>query len=179
MPNVFEQAIQVNNSDKVHQFLTEGKKIPVDIRNRKSQTGLMVACEFKASKCAKKIINKKSDLEAHDTSGWRPIHFAAKSDCLEIVKILIEKGAKIDAENNNEETALHIATANNFADIVKMLINEGANIDSENNKGDTALHIAAKHNFADIVDCLLDNKANENENFQVPLEISIVEIKIE
>lgn len=161
MPKVFEKAIQENNCDDVHSYISCGKKIPVDICNEKSQTGLMIACEYKAATCVEEFIDNNANLEATDTSGWRPIHFSAQSGSLEIVKMLIKAGAKIDAENNEGDRALHIAAKHNFADIVETLIEKGVKIDAINNKGKTALLIAAKHNFVDIVDCLLYNKANE------------------
>lgn len=151
MPNVFEKAIQENNFDDVHSYISCGKKIPVDICNEKSQTGLMIACEYKAANCVEEFIDNNANIEATDTSGWRPIHFSAQSGCLEIVKMLIDAGAKIDAENNEGHTALHIAAKHNFADIVDCLL---VNKPNENEKFAIPLRISMWENNVEVAKCI-------------------------
>ena len=53
-------------------------------------------------------------LDCKDNCEWTPLHYAARSGHLDIVKILIEKGkVNIDSINSNGNTALHLAAKNN------------------------------------------------------------------
>ena len=64
-----------------------------------------------------------------------PMHFAAKNNNAEVVKILIESGANINnAQGNYEESPLHFAARyNSNAEVVKILIESGANINTQGN----------------------------------------------
>ena len=71
----------------------------------------------------KKDINKEYMLDCKDNCEWTPLHYAARSGHLEIVKTLIEKGkVNIDTINSNGNTALHLAAKNNHHSVCQYLI---------------------------------------------------------
>ena len=79
------------------------------------------------------------------TTKWqRPIHVAAASGRIDIVKELINAGADVDERDSNDETALIHAVMSDSARVVGCLIDEGAAVDAQVGDGAyTALHYAA------------------------------------
>jgi len=62
------------------------------------------------------------NINARDSNGWTPLHWAASEDYDQIVKLLIDNGAKINVKDDLGDTPL------DFADIEtsKLLISNGA-----------------------------------------------------
>ena len=56
MPSAFETAIRKNKAEEVHNFLIGGRPLPMDIPNKASQTGLMVACAFGACDVVQELL---------------------------------------------------------------------------------------------------------------------------
>jgi ankyrin repeat protein len=181
MPTIFETIIKENNNEQVYNYLIGNRSLPVDIRNKASQTGLMIACACKAEETAEEIIDKNPDLNARDTLGWTALHHAAHSGSWECVKLLIESKAEIDATTDKNETALFLATKHNHPDIVELLAENNCHLqtkalfkkpvrysfESQNEKYCTALEVAVQHNFSEIAKCHLFhlNKTKElNKN---------------
>jgi ankyrin repeat protein len=146
MPTAFEIAIRKNNAKLVDTFLSDKWLLPVDIRNKKSQTGLMIACCFKAKKTAKVLINRNAELDARDTRGWTALHHAAYNGSLDCVKLLTEHKIDIKAKANDGQTPLHLACTNwKNLKLIQFLIEEqkvDPNITC--NEGKTVLHYAAE-----------------------------------
>jgi ankyrin repeat protein len=178
MPTPFENAVKESNKKLVHDLLSGSRPLPIDIRNEASQTGLMVACVFKATETAEEILVKYLEFKNHtievtDTLGWTAIHYAADSGSLECVKLLIEHNANINATTNKNETALFLATEQNHLDIVEylaenncMLQTKAANKKLEKystNEEFTALFVAVINNFVEIAKCLLSHLTRSKE----------------
>jgi ankyrin repeat protein len=163
MPTAFETAITENKYELVYNYLIGDWPLPVDIRNKASQTGLMIACAFKAVETAEEIIEKNPELDARDTLGWTALHHAAQSGSWECIKLLIENKAKIDATTDKNETALFFATKQNYPDIVEFLIENNclpqarAVQTSKYSKEEElfVLELAVRNNFVEITKCLL------------------------
>ena len=93
MPNAFETAIRKNKAEEVHNFLIGGRPLPVDIPNKASQTGLMVACASGAFDVVQELLNNENEmpnLDAADAFGFTALHHATDHGNLNIVKILME-----------------------------------------------------------------------------------------
>jgi ankyrin repeat protein len=161
MPTSFETAVSENKYELVYNYLIGDWPLPVDIRNKASQTGLMIACAFKAVETAEEIIEKSPDLNARDTLGWTALHHAAQSGSWECIKLLIENKAEIDATTDTNETALFFAIKENYPDIVEFLIeNNGlpqARRAVQHSKEEElfVLELAVRNNFVEITKCLL------------------------
>ncbi len=166
MPTIFETIIKENNNEQVYNYLIGNRSLPVDIRNKASQTGLMIACAFKAVETAEEIIEKNPDLNARDTLGWTALHYAAQSGSWECVQLLIENKAEINATTDKNETALFLAAKYNHHDIVEFLAENNCHLQAKVKF--TALEVAVQNDFAEIAKCLLfylirRNQLNEDQ----------------
>ena len=103
MSHQFEDALK---NDKIYDFLNNYTKDQLKTRNKESKSPLMLACANKSGEGAKLILRKfaakkftpeEIDLEGADSEGWTAFHHAAKSGCLETIKLLLHNGAIIDA----------------------------------------------------------------------------------
>ena len=54
-----------------------------------------------------RILNTGTSIESENELRQKPLHTAAYSGQLEIVKYLLEKGASIESEDNNGKKPLH------------------------------------------------------------------------
>jgi ankyrin repeat protein len=99
-------------------------------------------------------------INALDIFGNTPLHSAAKSGNLDLVKYLIEeKGADFNAPDNDGETPLHSAASWGTLDVLKYLIEEkGADFNTPDNDGETPLHSAASWGTLDVVKYLIEEK---------------------
>jgi ankyrin repeat protein len=192
MPPSFEAAIKENKSTTVHNRLIGSNGLPVDIRNKASQTGLMIACaEKNNSETVKVILDIHPDLEATDTRGFTALHYAVQCGSLENVKLLFEHNADINvpgttldinATTNKNETPLFLAAKLNYPDIVEYLTETKAlfkKSETDSSGKDVAaldvaafdvaaLEVAIAKDFEEIAVCLIThlnrtNKSNEEE----------------
>ncbi|MEI7947070.1 MAG: ankyrin repeat domain-containing protein [bacterium] len=87
-----------------------------------------------------------------------PLHRAAESGDLDIVKQLVDKGMSPDIQNSKGLTPLHCAAAAGKLHIVQWLINEGGATPDIGcyEDGKTPLHLAAKSGAFEIVQWLID-----------------------
>lgn len=91
--------------------------------------------------------------------GETPLHLAARSNQIDVMKILIDNGATVDACAHENQTPLHIAARLGNAEIVTLLLEKGANADAQTRDQYTALHIAAREGKEDVAAVLLDRGA--------------------
>lgn len=95
-----------------------------------------------------------------DNQGRTPLHHAASSDALEVVKSLFDYGADVDVRDACGNTPLHVAVARGAKDIAEFLLSCAASADEPNDDGDTPLHLGAWMGNYDCVKCLLLRGAN-------------------
>ncbi|MBB4853396.1 ankyrin repeat protein [Mycobacteroides chelonae] len=78
---------------------------------------------------AEHLIASGAEVDATDDQNWTPLHFAARTDSPEVVKLLLDSGADINAINGRGETPITIAagstTASN-AGVLELLRERGA-----------------------------------------------------
>lgn len=144
------------------------------------------ALHVAASECrlgvAEFLIGKgaSASIEGQDQS--TPLHHAARSGCVEAMKLLVEHGAEIDAEVpvyaagfvvkgggnvawlNNQSPALkgaplHWASDTGQTAAAGFLIEKGATVDAINGWGEAPLHLAAASGSLPTVTLLLENGA--------------------
>ena len=94
----------------------------------------------------KYLIFEGADVNAKDKDNMTPIHYAARSENVEVVKYLISKGLDVNAKNDYDSTPLHLAVHRGGKfdiEMIKYLVSEGADVNARNSYGKTPLHIAA------------------------------------
>jgi ankyrin len=105
----------------------------------------------------------KESVNAADTDGTRPLHWAVRADELEIARLLLRAGADPNAETRLGVTALYLAAQNGDADMVKALLDAGANANQvDRATGESVLMTAIRSGSTPAVQSLLASGANAN-----------------
>ena len=111
--------------------------------------------------------------------GTSALHWAVRSDDLELVSLLIHAKADANAVDPHGITPLALACANANVAIVRALIGAGANPNLADNAGTTPLMVAVRRPQAENVRLLLDAgakvDARDNGAQQTPLMIAVRE----
>lgn len=63
-----------------------------------------------------------------------PLHIAAATGQLEVVRILLDYNLDIDAQNSRDASPLHLAIENHHPDVAALLVNHGASLDEPGGK---------------------------------------------
>lgn len=109
------------------------------------------------------LVEQGSDVNAKDSQGVTPLHYAAQMGHIEIMEILISRGADVNVSTSKDGAApIHLASANGQLEAVRLLTKHGANVNKANNYRATPLHFAADHGYAAIVSLLIDHGASVN-----------------
>ena len=105
-----------------------------------------------------------ADLDLRDQSGRNPLHAAAFSGNLDVVRILVEYDpADINARDGNGSTPLLWALeGHNFKDgsFIRLLLERGADINAQYEDGWTSLHVASFNGALEVVRLLLEHGAD-------------------
>lgn len=135
-------------SPKVAQALIEAPQTDVEARNSKDESPLMLAALKGQQDFVARLIARDADI---NKPGWAPLHYAATSGQLEIMRLLLEKHAFIDAQSPNGTTPLMMAAMYGSTEAVKLLIDEGADPLMKNEQGMTAADFARRGNRPDAL----------------------------
>jgi len=95
--------------------------------------------------CFELLRDAGANLEASDSVGYRPLHFAASSASLGMLSLLVQARVNVDAQNNNGFTALHLAARRRAADCVEVLLAAGAGLDARTSAGRRPFDLALTH----------------------------------
>ena len=108
--------------------------------------------------------------------GETPLHHAAGSASLQIVRILLERGADASAINCMEQTPLHYAAFLQTTRVLELLLRHKANFRIKNIYGQPALHTALLRKNTPAVRLLLDAGADANsqdKQGQTPITLAV------
>jgi ankyrin repeat protein len=109
------------------------------------------------------FLQKKVDVNLPQVDGTTALHWAVRTDNIEMTDLLIRAGANVSAANREGVMPLQLAALNGNAAMIERLATAGANVNAALTKsGDTALMIAARTGKADAVRVLLDKGAQAN-----------------
>jgi ankyrin repeat protein len=131
---------------KVVAALLGAKNIQVEPRNRQDESPLMLASLKGLTDVARRLVAQGADV---NKPGWTPLHYAATSGNLEIIRLLLDNHAYIDASSPNASTPLMMAAMYGTASAAKLLLESGADPTIKNDQGLTALDFAQRANRAD------------------------------
>jgi Ankyrin repeats (3 copies)/Ankyrin repeats (many copies) len=105
-----------------------------------------------------------ADLDVRSQNGRKPLHGAAYSGNLEVVRRLIEYDpAAINARDEDGWTPLHMASSgHNFKDgsVVRLLLEHGADINAQKTNSSTPLHVASRNGALNAVRLLFEHGAD-------------------
>jgi len=131
-------AIQ-KNAHQVSVVLAAHPKLQVNQPNANDETPLMLAALKNQPALARTLIQRGADV---NRPGWTPLHYAATSGSVDIIRLLLEHHAYIDAESPNGTTPLMMAAHYGTAQATKWLLEEGADPLMRNQQGLSALDFA-------------------------------------
>ena len=78
--------------------------------------------------CFELLRDAGANLEASDSEGYRPLHFAARSKSVELVSLLVQARVNVDATLETGATALHLAARSGAVECVEVLLAAGASL---------------------------------------------------
>lgn len=102
-------------------------------------------------------------VNASDTDGTSPLHWAVRAGELEVAELLLRAGADAAGQNRLGVTPLYLAAQNGNAAMMRKLLDAGANANQvDQATGETVLMVATRTGDTDSVRTLLENGANPN-----------------
>lgn len=131
-------------SARVFSLLLTNPQVNIDARSLNGDTALMIAAYLSDTTKALALIDKGAAI---NRPGWTPLHYAAASGNLTIIRRLLDESAFIDAESPNKTTPLMMAARGGRGDAVRLLLDEGADPSLTNEAGLTAAAFAQAQGF--------------------------------
>jgi ankyrin repeat protein len=117
----------------------------IDSPDDQGLTPLHQACkhDFPQIDLVEILLNVNGDVNAVSIDGFTPLHFAAASGHLEILRLLLNTNeVQVNAETKERKTPLGLACLVGHTDAVDLLVRHGAEINKPNEEGNTYLHNA-------------------------------------
>ncbi|WP_395463624.1 ankyrin repeat domain-containing protein [Wolbachia endosymbiont of Cantharis cryptica] len=115
----------------------------------------------------KKLVDLKTNLDAHNQGGRTPLYVAIQKGNIEVAELLIKCGANVNDNYERNRTPLHIAIGRKQLEIAKLLIKNGANVNAKtqnHGKDDlTPMHFAVFANMPEFIELLASHGALINE----------------
>jgi hypothetical protein len=88
---------------------------------------------------ATSLLDDGAELEACDWLGWKPLHFTANHNQLELAKLFTERGAVVDALTEGHDTPLNLAAYQDHPELCLFFISKGVDPGCKNRNGKSAL----------------------------------------
>ncbi|MYD44592.1 MAG: ankyrin repeat domain-containing protein [Gammaproteobacteria bacterium] len=89
-----------------------------------------------------------------------PLHWAARTDAVDAVKLLLDKGVDVNALTNAHRTALQLAAETDASASIALLAKAGADLNTQDKKGRTPLHRATYEGKVAAAEALLEHGAD-------------------
>jgi ankyrin repeat protein len=103
-----------------------------------------------------------ADVNAREADGTTALHWAARDDDEESVRLLLRAGAHADVSNRYSVTPIALAAANGNAAILDLLIDAGADPNATPPAGEPVLMTATRAGSVAAVKCLIGRGADVN-----------------
>ncbi|KAG5455269.1 Protein phosphatase 1 regulatory subunit 27 [Clonorchis sinensis] len=163
--------------DLVEKLIASG--VDKDCKDQSNWTPLMIAVSAGRDQVAQFLIEEaKADVNAINSTGQCPMHYAASKNRLEIARCLLSAGARVDTRDWGGTTPLHRAVSQGNLDMVKLILEQASSTDVTNiadNEGSTPLHYACEEDNMSAIRLLLDAGASvsyENKAGKTPLDVA-------
>jgi ankyrin repeat protein len=145
----FFKAIQDGEVAKVKEYVEKDKSLvnAVDSSNGINETALGIVAFGGNKELTELLIKNGANVNFQDAFGVAPIHGAARTNKLDVIKVLVENKADINLPTTTgKETPLHYAAKYNNPDVVKYFLEKGAKKDEKDASGNTPYDVAKKEN---------------------------------
>lgn len=147
MTNLFFTSIYRKDLAIVDSFLDDG--LDINIIDKDGRTALFhsILDSESSEMVIKYLIKKGVDVNIQDKPlQWSALHFAARDNKKEIVKILLDNGAVVDSVDAHGNTPLWraVMSFNGDESSIYELLKFGANPEKENNSGISPRSLAQK-----------------------------------
>jgi ankyrin repeat protein len=136
---------------KVARVLIDWPKTNIEHRTPQDESPLMMAALKGHADLARRLVAKGADV---NKPGWAPLHYAATSGNVEIIRLLLDNHAFIDAESPNGTTPLMMASQYGTPEAVRLLLDEGADPLQKNQLGLSALDFSRRASRPDAFEML-------------------------
>jgi ankyrin repeat protein len=112
--------------------------------------------------------DRTTNVNEGEADGMTALHWAVRSNSMDLVQLLLRSGANAKAANRYGVTPLSLAATNGNAAMVETLIKAGADPNAALPEGETVLMTAARTGDPETVKALIANgaKVNAKENWQ-------------
>lgn len=115
------------------------------------------------NRSAIRVLAKQAQLvNVREPDGTTPLHWAARADDLETVRLLLGAGADAQAANRYGVTPLALAAVNGNPAVISALIEAGADVNAALPEGETVLMTASRTGKPEALALLLDRGADVN-----------------
>ena len=120
-----------------------------------NEAPLADAVQRRDIQAVRSLLKTRADVNAQQTDGATPLHWAAYFEDADTAALLIRAGAKVDTANNYGVTPLSLAAGTGNAAVIDQLLKGGADPNGAVRAGETPLMLAARTGKADAVKVLL------------------------
>ena len=138
--------------------------VDVNIKSKKNETVLMIACQKGNTDAIDALLNAGADPKSIDANGASCLHYASDGDCRkEVLQKLIDCGADVNIKSKENRTALMIACLNGNIDAINVLLNAKADTNIFDSNGNTWLHWAIFGDCSkEVLQAIINRGANVN-----------------
>ena len=125
-----------------------GMQIDIEESSTDGLTLLHILAKLNETKNMKCLLDKISNIDPCDSSGWTPLHIACATSSFKAARMLIEYGANVNALTNQKDSPLTILASQKEQDLtlLKMLLNQNAKREQENKDHMRAVDLVRQSN---------------------------------
>lgn len=139
--------VRAGDSERMGTMIAKG--MPVNFRNEKGDSLIMLACYHGHLETARLLLDAGADPNVANDQGQTPLAGVAYKGFTDIAELLLAHGALVEGASPDGKTPLMMAAMFNRPAILELLLAHGASADAVDSRGMTALSLARSMGAAD------------------------------